>query len=55
MEMDVTRAIQAAVARADLLACRVLALPWGRIGLSLLVAMVIYTCLKVWKERNDAH
>lgn len=41
MEMDVTRAIQAAVARADLLACRVLALPWGRIGLSLLIAAAV--------------
>ena len=41
MEMDVTRTIQAAVARADLLACRVLALPWGRIGLSLLLAAAV--------------
>ena len=36
--MDVTRAIQMAVARADLLLCRVKALPWGRIGLALLIA-----------------
>lgn len=39
--MDVTRMIQAAVVRADLVVCWVLALPWRRIGLSLLIAAVI--------------
>lgn len=54
--MDVTRAIQAAVARADMLACRVAALPWGKIGLSLLIAAaVVYVCRKARNERNDAH
>ena len=33
--------IQIAVARADLMICRVLALPWGRIGLSLLIAAAV--------------
>lgn len=36
--MDVTRTIQTAVARADLLLCSARALPWGRMALSLLLA-----------------
>ena len=38
--------IQIAVARADLLICRVLALPWGRIGISLLIAAVVIHVIK---------
>ena len=44
--MDVTRAIQAAVARADMLACRVAALPWRKIGLSLLIAAAVVYVVK---------
>ena len=44
--MDVTRAIQAAVSRADMLACRVAALPWGKIGLSLLIAAAVVYVVK---------
>lgn len=48
--------IQIAVARADLWLCRVAALPWGKIGLSLLIAAaVVYVCRKARNERNDAH
>ena len=36
--MDVTRAIQIAVERADMLVCSVGALPWGRMALSALLA-----------------
>jgi len=36
--MDTTRVIQAAVARADLLLCRLMAMPWRRMALSLLLA-----------------
>lgn len=39
--MDVTRCIQAAVARADLLICRLLALPWKRMAVSLLLAWIV--------------
>ena len=54
--MDVTRLIQVNVARADLWLCRVAALPWEKIGLSLLIAAaVVYVCRKARKERNDAH
>ena len=53
--MDVTRLIQVNVARADLLICRLLALPWGKIGLSLLIAAAImYVFRKARKERTDA-
>ena len=44
--MDVTRAIQAAVARADMLACRVAALPWGLICLSVVLAAVVIRIVK---------
>jgi len=54
--MDITRAIQVTVARADLWLCRVAALPWVKIGLSLLIAAaVLYVCRKARNERNDAH
>ena len=36
--MDCTSAIQVAVARADLLLCQLLALPWKRMAVSLLLA-----------------
>lgn len=45
--MDVTIAIQAAVARADMLACRAAALPWGRICLSVVLAAVVIRIVKV--------
>lgn len=44
--MDVTRAIQIAVTRADLIVCRALALPWKRMALSLLMAAVIIHVVK---------
>ncbi len=39
--MDVTRCIQVAVARADMLICRLLALPWKRMAVSLLLAWIV--------------
>jgi len=36
-----TQAVQIAVARADLIICQIAALPWGKIGLSLLIAVII--------------
>ena len=51
-----TNSIQVTVARADLWLCRVAALPWGKIGLSLLIAAaVVYVCRKARKERDDVH
>ena len=44
--MDVTRLIQVNVARADLWLCRVAALPWGKIGLSLLIAAAVVYVVK---------
>ena len=41
-----TRAIQIAVARADLIICRVLALPWGRIALSVVMAAAVIHMVK---------
>lgn len=49
--MDVTRLIQVNVARADLLICRLQALPWGKIGLSLLMAWLVIHVVKA--VRND--
>lgn len=40
--MDATRAIQAAVVRADLLICRARASPWGCIAAALIVGAVLY-------------
>ena len=46
--MDTTRAIQTAVARADLIISRVLALPWKRMALSVVLAWVlIHVCKAV--------
>ena len=44
--MDATRAIQIAVARADLILCRVLALPWKRMALSLVLAAAVIHVFK---------
>jgi len=44
--MDVTRLIQVNIARADLLICRLLALPWGRICLSVALAAVVIRIVK---------
>lgn len=49
--MDVTRAIQAAVARADLLICQLLTLPWKRMAVSLLLAWLVIHVAKA--VRND--
>jgi len=49
--MDMTRCIQAAVARADLLACRLLSLPWKRMAVSLLLAWLVIHVVKA--VRND--
>ena len=52
--MDVTRAIQAAVARADMLACRIAALPWGEIGLAVAIAAaVVFVVSGAHKERGN--
>jgi len=39
--MDVTRMIQVAVARADLMICTLRALPWGKIAASLIIAAIL--------------
>lgn len=50
--MDVTRCIQAAVARADLLICQLAALPWKRMAASALLAWVaIHICKCAMKDR----
>ena len=49
--MDVTRCIQAAVARADMALCRLLALPWKRVAVSLLLAWLVIHVAKA--VRND--
>ena len=49
--MDMTRCIQAAVARADLLICQLLALPWKRMVVSLLLAWLVIHVVKA--VRND--
>ena len=49
--MDMTRCILAAVARADLLICQLLALPWKRMIVSLLLAWLVIHVVKA--VRND--
>lgn len=49
--MDLTQHIQIAVARADLLLCRLAAIPWKRLALSLLLAWLVIHVLKA--VRND--
>lgn len=49
--MDITRTIQTAVARADLLACQALTLPWRRIILSIILAAFVIHIVKA--VRND--
>ena len=46
MCMDATRLIQIAVARADLLLCQLLALPWKRMAVSLLLAWLLIHVVK---------
>ena len=46
MCMDATRLIQIAVARADLLLCQLLALPWKRMAVSLLLAWLLIHVIK---------
>lgn len=48
--MDTTRAIQIAVARADLLLAALRAVPWGRIGLSLLLAGAVLQVIRAVRE-----
>lgn len=44
--------IQIAVARADLIVCQIAALPWRRIGLSVLIAAVVcHVVRKVVQDR----
>lgn len=49
--MDMTRAIQIAVARADLLLCQLAALPWKRMAASVLLAALAIHVIKA--VRND--
>lgn len=44
--MDATRAIQIAVARADLILCRVAAWPWKRMALSVILAAAVIRMAK---------
>ena len=50
--MDVTRCIQAAVARADLLLCRLAAIPWRRMAASLLLAALAIHVVKAVRENE---
>ena len=45
--MDITQQIQIVVARADLLLCRLLTLPWKRMAASLLLAWWVIHVIKV--------
>lgn len=47
-----TQQIQIAVARADLLLCRLIALPWKRLVLSLLLAWLLIHVVKAVKENE---
>jgi hypothetical protein len=44
--MDITSQIQIAVARADMLLCQLIALPWERIALSVLLAWLLIHVVK---------
>ena len=44
--MNITQQIQIAVARADVLLCRLLALPWKRMAVSLLLAWLVIHVMK---------
>jgi len=44
--MDIMRQIQTAVARADLLLCRLAAIPWKRLAVSLLLAAMVINVVK---------
>ena len=46
MCMDATRLIQIAVARADMLLCQLLALPWKRMAVSVLLAWLAIHVMK---------
>ncbi len=51
--MNITQQIQIAVARADLLLCRLLALPWKRLAVSLLLAwLAIHVTKAVIKDER---
>ena len=50
--MDMTRCIQAAVARADLLICQLAALPWKRMAASLLLAALAIHVVKAVRENE---
>ena len=51
--MEATRAIQAAVARADLLLCRLAALPWKRLAASLLLAALAIHVVKAVRDEHE--
>lgn len=53
--MDITRAIQIAVVRADMLACRIMGLPWKRIAISLFAAWVIIYVVKAVRFEYERH
>ena len=48
--MDITQQIQIAVARADILLSRLLALPWKRMAVSLLLAWLVIHVMKAVKR-----
>ena len=50
--MNITQQIQIAVARADLLLCRLMALPWRRMAASLLLAGVVIHVFKAVKHNG---
>ena len=52
--MDATRMIQIAVAKADLMLCALMALPWGRIVASIVLAAILIKVVKACElERRN--
>ncbi len=52
--MDATRMIQIVVAKADIMLCALLALPWGRIAASIALAAIFIKVVKACElERRN--
>lgn len=53
IRMDVTRMIQVAVVLADMALCQILAWPWKRMGMSLLLAVIVIKVGKAFREERE--
>lgn len=51
--MEVTHMIQVAVVRADMILCQILAWPWERIWISLLLAAIVIKVGKAFREERE--